>query len=207
MRQKYVGDDVRARLGGTVIRYRGKPYYCEVGGSSISLINIANRLVEHNNIPFDDAELDISSLDLGYVNITTPVECAVHTARVGNRRYKQGVDFRTLTYDVLTLPTEKFAFNWENMFCQGFIDAYEGKYPTVDEALKKIAKKRSIALSNDVAIMREKDLIKVYVKNEEVGWMKAGTKKVIIPPTPTSWMYHYYLERLEGWTVTEGVGG
>lgn len=206
MRNKYVGEDVRQRLGGTVIRYRNIPYYCTVEGRHILLENIVTRHLEHT-INFDDPELDISSLDLGYINIVNPVACAVHASRIGQRRYKQGVDLRALSYDVLTLPSEKFALNADYMFCQGFVDAYQGKYPSVSDALKMVSKThRSVALSNDVAILRDKDIIKVYVKTEEIGWMKAGINTVNIPKSETSWMYQYYLEKLDGWKIVEGVG-
>ena len=166
---------------------------------------MVGRRTEHR-VVHDDPELDISSLDLGYVNIQNPVACAVYLARTGARRYKQGIDLNALSYAVLVPPGLSFGVSGEMMFCQGFLDAYEGKYPSLKEAIKLIgAGARSVALSTDVAVMRDKDLFKVFIKGDEVGWMKAGTTIVNVPKTDTSWLSTYFLERIEGWKIVEGV--
>lgn len=205
MRNKYVGEDIRQRLGGTVIRYNNRPYYCAVDGGLIILQDLVTGRIEHK-VTADDPLIDISSLDLGYVNISHPLSCAVHCARAGQRRYKQGVDFHHLVYNVLTIPSEKFSMNGDWMKCQGFLDAYEGKYPSFKDATKMISSgSKSVALSREVAILRDKDIMKVFVKNDEVGWYKAGTNSVYVPTTETSWITGYYLETIEGWKIVEGV--
>lgn len=206
MRNKYVGEDIRQRLHQTIIRYRQQPFFCSVDGTIINLLDLVTMKVMHR-VLHDDPEIDISSLDLGYMNVTNPAPVAIHMARVGGRRYRQGVDPKSLSYDVLLPSSEKFHFNPDLIFCQGFVDAYNGKFPSVKEAIGMVAKThRSVAISNDVAILREKDIIKVFVKNEEVGWMKAGGSIVNLPPSETSWINRYFLERFDGWKIEEGVG-
>lgn len=202
MRNKYKGADIRARLGSTIIRWKGRPFWCEVEGETINLMDIVTKQSIARVDP-DDTDLDISSLTLGYFNIG---DCAVFLARQPLRRYKQGVDPNLLTIATLS---NSHRVDANGILCQGLVDGLMDRYPMFKEAIKKVSKVQSVALSRDVALLRDKDLVKVHVKGSEVGWIKLGATtmdKVYVPPSDTSWITVYILQQTsDQWEVIEGV--
>ena len=206
MRNKYRGQDIRSRLENTIIRYNGKPFLCGVDGETIILYDLISRAVMHRKNP-DDPGLDVSSIDLGYMNLEIPRKCAVYLRRNPVRQYRQGVDLRALDYEALTLPKHGFGVSYEYMNCQGFIDSYNGKFPTFKKAIAMITVEGwySVALSKDIAILRDNDVFKVNFKGNEVGWGRIGTNKVLVPKTEVSWVTVFNLNLVEGWEVVEGV--
>lgn len=201
MRNKYKGDDIRSRLGSTVIRYKNHPYFCEANGENLDLLDLVTKRVTHR-VAADDPYIDISSLTLGYFNIGM---AAVYIQRHPYRRYKQGVDLNALEYRTLS---KDFVYGAHDMFCQGFVEGLLDRYPSFAKAVSNMLtdKAQSVALSRDVALKREKDLFKVHVKGDEVGWIKSGTNRVLIPPTESSWATVWILKDTSGaWEVVEGV--
>ena len=205
MRNKYRGADIRARLGGTIIRYKGEARYCEVEGETVCLHDIVNKNLVARVTP-DDPLLDISSLTLGYYNIR---DKAVYAMRNPYRRYKQGVDFYSLTY-LVPSGTPLTRFEADHMWCQGFVDGFNGIYPNLRDALTMIRKKTwtSVAISQDVAIANDGKNLKIYIKGEEEGWLRVEGETItgIIPKSDTSWILRMLLEYASRqWTVSEGV--
>lgn len=206
MRNKYRGPDIKARLGSTVIRYKGVPYWCEVPDIDLVLIDMVDRSTKAR-VDADDPDVDISSLTLGYVNTPHPYNCAIYLARNPLRMYKQGVDLSRLTYTPLVEDKDKFAVDYNRMFCQGFVDSINNVFPTLNEAIKILttSKVKSVAVSKDIGLLKQVDMLKVYLKGLEVGWMKLGSNKVFVPKTETSWLTIYTLEMIKGWEIIEGV--
>lgn len=206
MRNKYTGQDIRARLENTIIRYNGKPYICGCEGEIIVLYDVISKAIMHRKEP-DDPGLDVSSIDLGYMNLEIPRKCAVYLRRNPLRQYRQGVDLRNLEYEVLTLPKHRFGISYEYMNCQGFLDSYEGKFPSFKKATAMLLVEGwfSAALSKDVAILRDGDVFKVSFKGGEVGWGKLGSNHVLVPKTEVSWVTVFNLNLIDGWEITEGV--
>lgn len=206
MRNKWRGGDINARLGGTVIRYDGRPYHCTVEGEQIVLHDLISRQVIHRKNP-DDPGIDVSSLDLGYVNIENPGRAAVYLERNPARRYRQGVDFSYLRYTPLTRPGSRFGVGGEHMWCKGFVDSHMGNFPSFKQAMISLINgiAMSVALSKQVALLKDKDSVKVYIQSEEVGWIKDGNR-VIIPKTEVSWVTVQTLELVSReWIIQEGV--
>lgn len=206
MRNKWRGADINARLGGTVIRYDGRPYHCTVEGEQIVLTDLISRQVIHRKNP-DDPAIDVSSLDLGYVNIETPARAAVYLERNPARRYRQGVDFNNLRYTPLTRPSSRFGVEPNSMWCKGFVDSHMGNFPTFKKAMSDLlaSKAHSVALSKQVALLKDKDDIKVYYQTEEVGWVR-DMNRVIVPKTEVSWITVQTLELVsKEWVIQEGV--
>lgn len=206
MRQKYVGDDVRARLHQTIIRYNGHPYLAEVSTDGlIHLRNVANGNLEAS-VDSDDEKLDISSISIGYVNVSSPdCLCAVYLKRQPLRRFKQGIEMGTLSQTPLWKNHE---ISTQTILSYGFVDAVLGRFPSVDEALTRITKNGwiSVAISRDVALRRESSYIKVYIKDKEVGYMEAvgRDRVVIVPMDEVSYCYTHTLGEFKGWEIKEG---
>lgn len=205
MRNKYNGDDLKARLGGTVLRYKNVPYMCEVEGQNLSLYNLENGTLQARIEP-DDPFLDISSLTLGFMNLEHPdYKMAVYLKREPFRQYRQGVDLSRLTQTILRNGLSG-PIHWKYLQCKGLLDCVLERYPSFSEAVEKITKKGfySVALSKNVAVKREGELLKVFVKTDEVGYIRMGDKKVILPKTDQSGIHAFFLSQVYGWIVTEG---
>lgn len=205
MRQKYKGEDIKARLHGTIIRHNSLPYLADVDTSGqIGLIDISTgNLI--TRVYSDDDALDISSISIGFVNIIDPdFKTAVYLKREPLRRFKQGIEIDTLTQKVLRQGMTSIPKN--KIMSTGFVDAVVGRFPTLAQAFDFITKKgwHSVAISRDIALKREADILKVYIKDTEVGYMKLGTTRLIVPKTETSYYDTVYLNDIKGWDVVEG---
>lgn len=204
MRNKYKGEDLRARLGGTIIRYKGNPYLCQVNGEELCLHEIVGGALAHR-VEADDPFIDISSLTLGYFNIG---KAAVYLSRHPYRRYKQGVDLGALEYRTLS---RNYQYQSSDMFCAEFVNGLNNKFPRLKEALARLTNgiRDSVAIHRDVAITKDKDVFKVHVKGSEEAFMKTGTTgtpKVFVPPSDASWATVWILKDACGdWEVVEGL--
>jgi hypothetical protein len=206
MRQKYKGDDIRARLNGTIIRWKGVPYLADVSGDGqIALLDVATgNLIAR--IESDDDNIDISSINIGYVNIINPdYKTAVYLKREPTRQFRQGIAIDHLTQKVLRKDLNSVPRG--AIMSTGFVDAVMGRFPSIDGAFDLITKKGwfSVAISRDIAVRREADLLKVYLKESEVGYIRLGTKKLIVPKTEQSYYHVALLSDIKGWEVSEGL--
>ncbi|QIG73028.1 hypothetical protein EVB99_037 [Rhizobium phage RHph_N3_19] len=205
MRQKYKGDDIKGRLHNTIIRYKEHPYMCNTEGTVIGLHDISSgNLVLQ--VDSDDENLDISSINIGFVNIYSPdLKLCVYLKREPLRQFKQGIVLELLTQKVLRAGSG--GLSKSALMCRGFVDAVLGRFPTYNEALKMITKDswHSVALSRDIAIKRENELLKVYIKDTEVGYIRLSeTNKLIVPKNAQSYYHVLLLEDIRGWSVVEG---
>jgi hypothetical protein len=203
MRQRYKNEDIKARLHGTIIRHRDHPYSCEASGSGlIALHDISSgNLVA--NVESDDPELDISSINIGFVNLPAPEQrFCVYLKREPLRQFKQGIVLESLTQKVLKDKVDHVSKG--ALMSRGFVDAVLGRFPTYEDALDMITKKSwtSVALSRDIAIKREEELLKVYIKDTEVGYIRlTNTQEVIVPKGNQSYYHVLLLEDIKGWSV------
>lgn len=205
MRQKYKGEDIRSRLHGTIIRHNSLPFLCDVDSSGlIGLIDIpTGNLI--SRVHADDENLDISSINIGYVNIIDPdYKTAVYLKREPLRRFKQGLEIDFLTQKVLRQGMS--TIHRTKIMSTGFVDAVMGRFPNLTQALDFITKKgwHSVAVSRDIALKREADILKVYIQDTEVGYMKLGTLRLIVPKTDQSYYHIVYLNEIKGWDIVEG---
>jgi len=205
VRNKYSGDDVKARLSGTIIRYKKVPYLCEVENSShLSLYSLEGQGLAVR-VESNDPDVDISSLHLGYVNIDIPdYSLAVYLKREPLRQYRQGIDLSRLTQ--FPLRSGCGPLHHKVLMCKGLVDNELNRYPTLEQAINKITKKSyySVALSRDVAIKREDHRAKVYVKDIEVGYLTLGTNIVTIPKGENYSKYAcHFLNEIEGWVIDD----
>jgi hypothetical protein len=204
MRQKYKGEDVKARLHNTIIRYKGQPYLANIDGHDIGLIDLSTGSLIAN-VESDDELLDISSVPLGFLNVMNPdYKLAVYLKRDPLRRFKQGVEVEILSQKVLRdnfPPVHRDVIRSKSL-----ADTILGRFPSYKEAVDFITKKsfHSVAISRDIALKRETDLLKVYLKESEVGYIRLGTDRVIVPKTDQSYYHILLLEDIRGWEVVEG---
>lgn len=132
-------NDVNMRLKGTILRYKGRPVYCAGAYDDISVSieyidgpDTANTFVVHSS----DADLDISSVPLGWVNFKG---FSLFLMRSARNSQKQGVNPGSLVYfDPQPRggrSTNRFRFeNRHELFCIG--SAVAGKYPSFKAVLE-----------------------------------------------------------------------
>lgn len=210
MRNKYKGVDVKNRLSNTIIRWRGIPVICKTtdDGTILSLFDMRTRNTLIANVDPDDPNIDISSINLGYVQFPAPYNCAVYVRRQPRRIYKQGVDPSHLTYTPLSIRYGNGDADYAMMYTESVFDSLTGKFPTVKNAIDMItkAKVESVALSLDVGLIRNKDTFKFYIKGVEVGFAKASEPNVvIIPKNEVSWVHTLILSEIKGLVIKEGM--
>ena len=178
MRNKYKGEDLRSRLENSILRYNKMPYFCAVNGENLELRDIPTGDLRHTVEP-DDFLLDISSVPLGYMN-SKHYNCAIYLKRHPFRKYKQGVVLELLTNTPLT--PKRIAIAPHRLRCAGLVNSINGEFPSLTTALRVLADgAHSVALSRDIAFMRDGAEIKVFIKEDHIGSfpIKDGAKAVV----------------------------
>jgi hypothetical protein len=205
MRNKYMGADLQARLHGTVIRYRGNPFFCVVDGPDVVLRTLKDDRV-YARVPPDDKDLDISSVPLGFVN-HSKLKFAVHIRREPVRRYKQGVDPQSMTYTPLS---NKHMVGGEIFRDPGFQENTLNQFPDFKQALRSLTAGgwESVALARDIALYINSGTIKVYVTTDEIGFIRLASgsdnNKCSIRKTDVSWVIRSKLGQV-GIIAEEGL--
>lgn len=204
MRNKYAGADLVGRLHGTVVRYKGIALYCQVDGGDLVLRTLTNDRMYARITP-DDPELDISSLPLGFVNFSAR-QFAVHIRRDPVRRYKQCVDPQAMTYTSLSSRHHAAGEVFKD---PGFQENISNTFPNFKQALTQVSKTwESIALSRDVALFRQANVVKVHIGTDEVGFIRlqsgSDNNKCTIRKSDVSFIIRSKLGNL-GIVVEEGL--
>ena len=207
MRNKYKGQDIRARLGNTLIRYKGLPVICQTDGdgTTLTLFQIRDGQVVAQVDP-DDQNIDISSMTLGYVNTGDPYKCATYVKRLPRRMYKQGIDLSYLQFDPLS--TKFGSIDHGRLMNEVFENSLCDKFPSFARAMESITKgsHESVALSKEVAVFRTGNTLKFYIKGYESGFSNMKSPKdVTIPKNEVSWINSYILSQIDGIKVVEGL--
>lgn len=197
MRCKIPDRDLQARLDRTFCLYEGRPYYIIVDVPYINLHDIPSQNF-YKTIKSNDPLFDISTIPLGYMQYSP--ERVVYLSRTPGRIFKQGVNLDNLKNYFLD-PTVRGGKI--DVFCKEFVSLIEGKYPLVTDALQLLQEDktyREIAVSRDIALVRNDLIIIVYFKNKQVGWIPPNQQIVIVPSTDNAWVISRYLSELK-WEV------
>lgn len=199
MRCKYPERDLSQRLDSTICRYKGFPYFVRVTGRLLSLyhlskINKLKSLSDDNPalvINPNDELFDISTVPLGYFQSGKQV---IYASRRPQRIYKQGLSSDSITFRGLN-DTNAVG----SIFSKQFESMILGDYPSLNHALESLKIEKEIAveiaISRDVALKLNPQLrtIRVFYKNEEMGWLMEGTDIVVVPSVEKGWIISLYL--------------
>ncbi len=222
MKNFIIPQDHNARFHGTIIRYDEKPYYVLVSGPAMHLYNPSRVMNCHfhpngNDAdvkgvdPYDD-KLDISSIPLGYVNRTN-IRSAVYLIRRPVRKFQQGISeacvIQAYLPEHIKHANEANVLNRtrDTLYSTDFEDMVNGKYPTLDVALKAIREWQKVDGRGEVAVDREialaidgMGIIRVYFRNSYVGWIAPDKKTVNVPSNDMGWIVSMYLSGLN-WEI------
>lgn len=168
--------DLETRLGGSLFMYKGRLYSYSFDGELIRTKDILSG--EYGpRLPVDDPDIDISSIELGYVNSygagrddsSTPKTTAVYVTRAPLKQWRQGVHPNNV--QVVAVSGSWVSWSRESLlYSRGFAEACMGVFPTLAEALK-VPSGSSVALSRTVALHKaDYGSVGVYYKCKAVGY-------------------------------------
>jgi len=200
--------DLHLKLHETVCRYDGKPVWVTVPGNGlVRLYDLPSRR-NPKDINSEDVRFDVASVPLGYVNMWSH-KLVTYLSRIPIRRVKQGLCLRSLTLARIDGRKEGTFSTSSVIVSQGFVEAIEGTYPSIEKALAKLRKEMNeeekifpqIAISREVALtINGVGVINVFFKTEHVGWMAPKQKVVNIKEKGNAWVIAKYLSNYD-WTV------
>jgi len=172
--------DLMDRLSGTICRYDGVPKTVEYH-SPVRLDLYALTLdVPAITIKPSDPKFDISSIEVGYMNwLRMPGRIdVVYLLRNGKKQYRQGITAGAL--DFFTIEGDQ-AGRLNVLNTKAFEDSVMNRFPTVDEALGSMKTVGMAALSQEVAIRKERSgIVLVYHRTKNVGYMLPDSDEVTL---------------------------
>ncbi len=227
--------DLQARLQGTICRYENEPVYVHVTSDKVIelydttkigkgvMSSMTEELKPLRKIKPNDPAFDISSPEIGYVNVDFEVEkslpqCVrylspedtgcqvVHIERSPSRQWKQGLSSETVTFrGVSGNELVRLRVPVNVIFtCHGVRDAIRGTYPPLPAAVAKINRLRDsvahkeIAVSKDVALKKtDSDIIQVYIKTKNIGFILPDERVIHVKKGENSWVTKRVLEKLK----------
>lgn len=190
-------NDVRDRLNGCILRYDGKLIYCmQETATTLLLYNLRQDTVI-KKIMVDDPLLDISSIELGYMNLENNQKENVvrYAKRHPQKQYAQGIRPDHLTWHTIDGQETSAALGrgTYNYTQEGFAQSIYGTFPMFDaiewETLNEVALSQMVALKKiDIG------LVLVYFRTRNVGYIEPGKKVVKVPDDDSAWVVHRYLQ-------------
>ena len=182
-------NDGEARLGSTIITYKGKALY--VTGIDRSLKIHGHLILHEEEVVVDqrDPEVSLVCPPVGYINLG---HGAVYFMRQPVRRWKQGLDARALVSPYNDMRERGRLSNELLARC------IEGDYPSFEKAIEtervvnpfKPAESSSIAFCREFSVGKEEEGLILNYKGREVGVVEGGR-----PILKTN--YHWLAEALE----------
>jgi hypothetical protein len=207
-------NDLGQKIGDTIVRYDGIPYYVRVAaGDLINLFDVASpsgKTVQQ--VDARDPLFDISSLPLGYVNYQLWKQ-TFYVTRFPKRQVKQGVipQNTKINYFPNLHWTGGFPRSQDVLFNKAFKDSVMGVFPPLENAIKGLrgihtsnpSTHYSVAISRDIAlVIDEQAIVKVYYKNRYVGWIAPNDNIVNVNETDgMGWVVSKYLSDVLGWVI------
>lgn len=203
MRCRYIGKDLVDRLHDTLIRYKGEPVYVNVkAGDTLELWDIATRSKNFGRFKSDDPDIDISQMEIGYLNHTSQYTKGklkvFYLYRTPMRQYRQGLHYR----NVVTSDIERNIISRSDetlIYTQSFWQSIMGIYPSWDEAVECVTsgKMTEVAVSQDIAIRRTKaGPLLLFLRGVNVGWIAPDENKVRLVNDKIRWVVERNLSRL-----------
>lgn len=209
--------DLPQKLDQTIIRYDDVPYYLRIeGGEQVRLYELTRGLDKvFGSVSVRDDKIDISSVPLGYVNYI-PWKAVFYLTRQPTRKVKQGLTIQNVKssyFPGVQFITDNHFYPkaQEILFHKSFKESVMGQFPGLQNALKGLrgihkSENRghySAAISQDIALLiDEQGIIKVYYKNDYVGWIPPNEFTVLVnEKNGLGWVVSRYLSHELGWTI------
>lgn len=192
-----LSQDVRDRLNGCILRYDEKLVYCMQETATTLLLYDLKQTTLIKKITVDDHLLDISSIELGYMNLENNQKETVvrYSKRHPQKQYAQGlrpdhISWYTIDGQETSATVGRGIYNYVQ---EGFADAIYGVFPSFDgiewDSLNEVALSQMVALKKiDIG------LVLVYFRTRNVGYIEPGKRVVKVPDDDSAWVVHRYLQ-------------
>lgn len=162
-------NDGNMRLRNTVIRYKGRPVFCEGVDDDLRLHCMWLHDGKNIRIAKNDPELDYSASSLGMVNSNGE---AIFCSRVPCRKWKQGLGRENVSVKGLGRDRPREVNGLIRSKSLGM--TIENKFPSMEACLKMLRTRQvaSVAFSRKFAVRRIGDKIALYFRTRIVGEIK-----------------------------------
>jgi hypothetical protein len=171
-------ETAQARLGGTLVLYKGEPaYVMKISGMNANIrVTLRRTYGEDNSIdftvPLRDPNLAVNTFKLGYVNNTDGY--VYFAARKPLRRYKQGLAEENVTF-LSSNGLENAGV--VSIFKKEFGNMLTGRYPSLNDALEQVkgGYARQIAFHKRMFVEQDPLGIQVlYYRNKKIGYSEGS---------------------------------
>lgn len=189
MRNKYtLASDLADRLDHCYFMYKEQPVLCTVRdhGETLKLWDVTGNEVIADKVSPSDPDLDIASIELGYVQ-SSPYSGnrVAYLSRWPEKRYKQGVCSNNVKVNRIDgTPAGGFQVLGTKEFGRMLADDY-------DDILGRLSDLEvgEYAISKDIAIKKTNvGVVFVYYKMDEVGWIPPKEQGISIIDREWSWV-------------------
>lgn len=190
--------EANQRLNNAVFMYNKEPVFCQGafnhpddGDLYLKLLFIP-RLAEEARVKITDPLIEIKCLPQGYVNTQFGASYMARLPAVGN--YKQGYDQNNISMSMYD-PDDRYSGTppWDGLLrSTGLRDMFQGKYPTVEEAVERLTNPRdetpaSVAFHRLFALRRDKRR-KDFLLDYKGEWIAFGSGKDFQLPNEFDYM-------------------
>ncbi len=202
MRIKYLPQDNEARINNGICRYKGRPYLIGLVTQTELMLSPIYRKEgpgsESFKVDVGDTDLDISALQLGFVNSARGL---YYLSRRPERRYKQTL----AASGALCFPPGDNRNYVDHDITHAVLHSAAGErmlmddYPTLERAIEDLRNNKvsGIAFGREVAINYNSKATEwnVLVKNEKVGTLDLTNVIVKLIDSEYKWISERYLSR------------
>ena len=170
-------NDAVMRLDSSILKYKEEYWYCRIINglaylydlTFYSMLDAGHKVKEAHVVNFNDEELDIRSVTIGYINTDSG---AYYITRPPFRKQKQG----TSTVNCYIAPVGTMAFSQiqsQTLFSRHVKDALQNKYPSLKGCMRHmmsgVTYVSSMAFAKDFAIKKVGNEFLVYFEQQLVG--------------------------------------
>ena len=195
------GRDLADRLDGTICMYKDEPVLVGFHSEDSLILYHPVTNIKLTTIHPADEHFDISSQELGYINLKDgDTNLVMYITRPPHKRWRQGLTYGSLTYqDIKGKNIYPHHVPMEHVIrSQGFYDMLVDNYPSIKEALENY---EVCAISKSVALEKTPSgVVQVYFKNQNVGYLLPGTNRVCVPSSDMGWIVSKFLQQFS-WEV------
>jgi len=193
--------DLIDRLHGTICRYDEKAVRVTVfGKSELQLVDPVSGK-EVVRIRPNDELFDISSPEIGYLNLTgTPsVDGVYKLERNPYKKYRQGLYAECCSvYSIDGQASNKISSGTMFRYPIGLVSMIENRYPSFQEAVKSLFREemKEVAISKDIALsMMNTGLILIWCRGQDVAYLVPGSNSIGYKRDDTAWVIERMLKK------------
>lgn len=191
--------DIQDRLSYSIIRYDGVPYLAvyEKKGKLGLFHPVTSE--KFGDIKFDDPLLDISSIEVGYMNLNTAFtgnkNKVFYLVRNTKKKYAQGLTSGNLLGFTIDNEACNLTLDIDVTRTKGFYESITGEFPIISDLLNTMRAGEQWAVAQDVALRKSRlGLTTLFYRTKELGYFEEGSDTFKCKDKYL-WVFERYLSR------------